>query len=129
MMRWIANENVSGTVIRTLRDRGHDVLSVKESLRGTGDPHILAQAQADERVLVTHDKDFGELAFRSHLPASCGIILFRFRLRSPAYAARRMLEILRQAQDWHGKLSVVEESRVRMIPMPGTAGSGENHAS
>jgi hypothetical protein len=41
MMRWIANENVSGTVIRTLRDRGHDVLSVKESLRGTGDPHIL----------------------------------------------------------------------------------------
>ena len=43
MMRWIANENVSGTVIRTLRDRGHDVLSVKESLRGTGDPHILAR--------------------------------------------------------------------------------------
>ena len=50
-MRWIVNENVSATVIRTLRDRGHDVLSVKESLRGTGDPHILAQAQANERVL------------------------------------------------------------------------------
>jgi hypothetical protein len=50
-MRWMVNENVSGTVIRTLRDRGHDVLSVKESLRGTGDPDILAQAQADERVL------------------------------------------------------------------------------
>jgi predicted nuclease of predicted toxin-antitoxin system len=64
MTRWIVNENVSGSVIRTLRDRGHDVVSVKESLRGAADPHILAQAQADERVVVTHDKDFGELAFR-----------------------------------------------------------------
>jgi hypothetical protein len=41
-VRWIVNENVSGTVIRALRDRGHDVVSVKESLRGTGDQEILA---------------------------------------------------------------------------------------
>jgi len=87
-MRRIVNENVSGTVIRTLRDRGHDVLSIKESLRGIGDSHILAQAQAEQRVVVTHDKDFGELAFRCGLPASSGVILLRlepkdFRQRRP----------------------------------------------
>jgi predicted nuclease of predicted toxin-antitoxin system len=54
MMRWIVNENVSGTVIRTLRERGHDVLAVKESLRGAADLEILAQAQSGERVVVTH---------------------------------------------------------------------------
>jgi predicted nuclease of predicted toxin-antitoxin system len=61
-MRILANENVSSTVIQILRDHGHDVLSVKESLRGEKDPAILARAQAEERLVVTHDKDFGELA-------------------------------------------------------------------
>jgi predicted nuclease of predicted toxin-antitoxin system len=71
-MRWIVNENVAGMVIRSLRDRGHDVLSVKETMRGAGDPEILARAQAEERIVVTHDKDFGELAFRYGLPARSG---------------------------------------------------------
>ncbi len=48
-MRWLVNENVSATFIRALRERGHDVLSVKELLRGTGDAYILALAQSEER--------------------------------------------------------------------------------
>jgi predicted nuclease of predicted toxin-antitoxin system len=76
-MRFLVNENVTATVIRGLRDRGHDVLSVKESMRSEKDEAVLARAQADQRVVVTHDKDFGELAFRSKLPASCGVVLFR----------------------------------------------------
>ena len=74
-MRFLANENVTATVIRELRQRGHDVLSAKESMRSHKDEVILARAQAEERIVVTHDKDFGELAFRSQLPASCGVIL------------------------------------------------------
>lgn len=63
-MRILANENVSGTVIHDLRQRGHDVLSVKESMRGASDDVILARAQADQRIVVTHDKDFGSWRFR-----------------------------------------------------------------
>ncbi len=62
-MRIVANENVAGTVIRELRRRGHDVLSVKESMRSETDENVLAKAQSEER-LIMHDKDFGELAFR-----------------------------------------------------------------
>ncbi len=76
-MRFLVNENVAGTVIRQLRQRGHDVLSVKETMRSETDQAVLATAQADERIVVTNDKDFGELAFRSELPASCGVILLR----------------------------------------------------
>jgi predicted nuclease of predicted toxin-antitoxin system len=54
-MHILAHENVSCTVIETLRDHGHDVLSVKESLRGEKDPAILARAQTEQRLLVTHD--------------------------------------------------------------------------
>ena len=63
-MRFLVNENVTGTVIQELRQRGHDVLSVKESMRSEADDAILARAQTEERIVVTHDKDFGELAFR-----------------------------------------------------------------
>lgn len=67
-MRILANENITGSVIEELRQRGHDVLAVKESMRGEQDDVILARAQAEERILITQDKDFGELAFRSHWP-------------------------------------------------------------
>jgi len=76
-MRLLTNENVSDTVVRTLRERGHDVLSAKESMRSQPDEKLLARAQVEGRVLVTHDKDFGELAFGSRLPGECGVILLR----------------------------------------------------
>jgi predicted nuclease of predicted toxin-antitoxin system len=76
-MRLLVNENVTGTVIEELRQRGHDVFSVKESMRSEKDDVILARAPAEERIVVTHEKDFGELAFRSRLPSACGVILFR----------------------------------------------------
>ena len=76
-MRMIVKENVTRTVIDELRQRGHDVISVKESMRGEGDNVILARAEVEQRFVVTHDKDFGELAFRFRLPATCGIVLLR----------------------------------------------------
>jgi predicted nuclease of predicted toxin-antitoxin system len=82
-MRFLANENITATVIEELRRRGHDLLSVKESMRAAQDDEILARAQAEERIVITHDKDFGELAFRSKLPASCGVVLFRLSGSDP----------------------------------------------
>jgi predicted nuclease of predicted toxin-antitoxin system len=76
-MRVIANENVMATVVSELRARGHDVLWIRESMPGTTDDTILARAQSEERLVLTHDKDFGELAFRYGLPAECGVILIR----------------------------------------------------
>jgi len=76
-MRVLVNENIAATVIQELRHRGHDVLSAKESMRGAPDDVILARAQAEKRLLITQDKDFGELARVSGLPAACGVNLFR----------------------------------------------------
>jgi predicted nuclease of predicted toxin-antitoxin system len=118
MARWIVNENVSSTVIRTLREQGHDVLSVKESLRGAGDPDILARAQADDRVVLTHDKDFGELAFRFGLPADSGVVLLRLSGTDAGSDNRRVLEVLESGVDWTGHFAVVSDDRVRIRPLP-----------
>ena len=52
------------------------------------------RAQTEGRIVVTHDKDFGELAFRAQLPASCGVILFRLSGSEPETDNRRILELL-----------------------------------
>lgn len=117
-MRFLVNENVSGTLIQLLRGLGHDVLSVKESLRGSADPAILARAQAEQRIVISHDKDFGELAFRAGLPASCGVILLRLSGQDSAADNQRALEAIESRSDWVGSFSVVTEDRIRMRPLP-----------
>ena len=62
-----------------LRDGGHSVLAVKEAMRGADDAAVPARAHAEARILLTQDKDFGELTFRYGLPAECGVILFRLK--------------------------------------------------
>ena len=117
-MRMIVNENVTRTVIDELRRQGHDVISVKESMRGAGDDVILARAEAEQRLVVTHDKDFGELAFRFRLPATCGIVLFRLSGSEPDADNQRILDVLESRTDWAGHFSVVTDDRVRMRPLP-----------
>lgn len=117
-MRFLANENMPSSVIARLRFAGHDVLFAKESLRGADDRLILGRAQADSRILLTQDKDFGELAFRSGLPADCGIILFRLSGASPADDQARMIEVIESRTDWGGMFTVADELRVRMRPLP-----------
>lgn len=117
-MQVIVNENITGTVVRELRQRGHDVLAVRESMRGADDTSILQRAEVEQRLVVTQDKDFGELAFRRRLPASCGIILFRLSGADPAADNQRVLEVLDSRSDWMGHFSVVTDGRIRMRPLP-----------
>jgi predicted nuclease of predicted toxin-antitoxin system len=121
-MRVLANENVSSTVVRGLRASGHDVLAVKESLPGADDETVLRRAQTEERVLITHDKDFGELAYRTRIPAGCGIVLLRVSGPDPDADNERVLAALEGREDWAGHFSVVTDDRVRMRPLPGPVG-------
>ena len=117
-MRVLANENVSSTVIHDLRADGHDVVAVKDWQPGANDEAVLRRAQAEERILVTHDRDFGELAYRRRLPAACGIVLFRLSGSDPNADNRRALSALESRTDWGGHFSVVTDDRIRMRPLP-----------
>jgi predicted nuclease of predicted toxin-antitoxin system len=108
------NENVCGAVIKELRQKGHDVLSVKESMQGATDRLVLQRAQSENRVVVTHDKDFAELAFRARLKAGCGIVLLRLGGRNPAADNRRILNALESRRDWKGRFAVVTDTQVRI---------------
>jgi predicted nuclease of predicted toxin-antitoxin system len=117
-MRLLANENVPGPVVRSLRQLGHDVLWIKESRPGTEDSVALALAQTERRVLVTADTDFGELAFRSGLPAACGVVLVRIDWTDPDNDNQVVVAAITSRDDWTGVFAVVERDRIRVRPLP-----------
>lgn len=117
-MRIRVNENMARSVVQKLRDRGHDVLAAKESMRGEEDSTILARAQAEARLVITQDKDFGELAYRSGLPAQCGIILFRLAGDDPQVELAYMVEVIESRTDWSGHFTVATNDRIRTRPIP-----------
>ncbi len=117
-LRLLADENCPSTAVMALRAVGHDVLWVQTDNLGATDEQVLQQAQRDARILITFDKDFGELAFRSKLPAQSGIILFRITKSSPAATAKIIVKALASRTDWASHFSVVDDTRIRMIPLP-----------
>ena len=118
-MRFLANENFPGDAVAALRAAGHDVAWVRAEAPGSKDPAILAWAQRDARILLTFDKDFGELAWRQGLPATCGVVLFRLPMPPPGSAGSVLAARIAERDDWAGHFAVVEPGRVRMRSLRG----------
>jgi predicted nuclease of predicted toxin-antitoxin system len=118
-MRCLANENFALDAVEALRVEGHDVAWIRTDAPGTKDPLILQRAVNEQRVLLTFDKDFGDLAFHFGLPATCGIVLFRLRASSSAALAVMVAAAIRSRSDWVGHFSVVDPGRIRMRSLPG----------
>jgi len=76
-MRFLANENFPGAAVAALEAAAHEIAWVRRIAPGVSDEVVLAWAARERRVLLTFDKDFGELARTSDLPIGCGIVLFR----------------------------------------------------
>jgi predicted nuclease of predicted toxin-antitoxin system len=113
-MRFLADENFPGSAVRELRAAGHDVEWVRETSPGMTDASVLAWASREERVVLTFDKDFGELAWRSALPAKCGVVLFRLPMPGARDAGAVLARLVAQRDDWTGHFTVVEPGRFRM---------------
>src|SRR5262245_61161474 len=116
-MRFLANENVPGSAVVALAAAGHDVVWVRTVAPGATDADVLAWAAREGRILLTFDKDFGELARGSSLPSTCGIVLLRMPMPKPGEVGRRLAQLITARDDWVGNFSVIEPGRVRMRPL------------
>lgn len=117
-MRWLCNENIPRNLVEALRDHGHDVVWIREAAPGIADDAVLALAARDRRLCLTFDKDFGELAAATALPAGCGVLLLRLQPRVSAAFVMETVAILESRADWAGHFSVLEPGRIRMRPLP-----------
>ena len=112
-MRLLLDACVWGGATRALEAAGHDVIWAGEWQSDPGDDEILARAYEDGRVLVTLDKDFGELAVALGRPHRGIVRLVHFRAREQAQALLRILAA-HQVDLEHRAILTAEPGRVRI---------------
>ena len=94
----LADENVDLQVVGLLRRDGHDVLYVAELDRGVNDDDVLRLAQEHHALLLTADKDFGELVYRQRRLTE-GVVLFRLAGLPPEKKAEFIASAIRTHVD------------------------------
>lgn len=118
-MRWLADECIAARVVKRLREAGHDVSYAAEMAAGEPDIAIVALAIRENRLLLTDDKDFGELVVRRRW-AVPGVVLMRVTSDEPlARWSRLHAAITRFGDGLHGQYLVVEDARFRIRPIRG----------
>jgi predicted nuclease of predicted toxin-antitoxin system len=116
-MRILADEDVPRPIVAWLRDTGHDVLYSAESRKQTPDADLLAEAEAQGYIVLTEDKDFGELIFRDH-SNSHGVILLRMKNRPAAIRLVRLQQVWTLVESrLPGHFVVVTASKIRLRPL------------
>jgi predicted nuclease of predicted toxin-antitoxin system len=116
-MRILADENIPGKAVQGLREGSHDALWIRENSPGINDPEIMRIAVDEQRIIVTFDKDFGELAVIGQVQNPPAIILLRISKPSPATTAETINQILNSREDWLGHLTVIDDTHIRMRPL------------
>lgn len=113
-MRFVADEGVDAQIVRALRENKHDVLYIAESNAGESDDVILGFANKDNRILITRDKDFGELVFREKMIHS-GIILNRlYELKAEEKAVLVVTVIEKYGEQLAASFTVIQPTKIRI---------------
>jgi predicted nuclease of predicted toxin-antitoxin system len=116
-MRFLADENVSRLVIERLRADGFEVISMSETRSGASDKDVLQAADAEGCILITEDRDFGELIIRQRLGVRGMILLELDRLSNVAEVDAVAEVVSNHADKLVGSLVVIEPGRIRVRPL------------
>ena len=117
-MNFVADESVDRDIVQRLRREGHQVWYVAEMDPGITDDDVLEVANRETALLLTADKDFGEMAFRQRR-FSGGIVLMRLA----GLSAQRKEDIVADAVSQHAqelpqRFTVITPGLCRIRPLP-----------
>ena len=117
-MRFLADESCDFTFVRVLRAAGHDVTAVAEAAPGAADDKVIALAHGQRRILLTEDKDFGQLVFAA-AAATSGVIYVRYPMRHRSVLGADLLRLVEErGEALIGTFVVVEPGRIRIGRAP-----------
>lgn len=113
-MRFLADESCDFAVVRALRNAGHDVTAISEMRPGLPDDAVIAIAETERRIVLTEDRDFGQLVYAAGA-ASHGVILLRFPTQARAGLPGTVLRLVEERHDDVAhRFIVVEPGRIRI---------------
>ena len=113
-MNLVVDESVDKLIVDTLRQAGHKVLYISEFAPSIDDEIVLNQANQNDALLVTEDKDFGELVFRQGL-IHTGVVLIRLGGLSTQAKTRIISTVFaNQGSEFLEAFSVISPGGVRI---------------
>jgi predicted nuclease of predicted toxin-antitoxin system len=113
-MEFLANENSPMPSTRLLRESGVVVKSILEVCPGVPDKQVIELAQQDNLVILTFDKDYGELIFRHGFQKPPAVVFFRFKGNAPDYAGNLLKTLLKEdIIKLDNTFTVIEENNIR----------------
>lgn len=114
-MKLFLDACVSHCAVSQLRSAGHDVVWAGEWSEDPGDEEILERAHLEARILVTLDKDFGELVIVYEKPHSGIVRLVDFRANDQGTICQKVLELYGEKLQM-GAIITVDHGRIRVRP-------------
>ena len=113
-MNLLADESVDKPIVNRLRQDGRNVLSIAELDPSINDEMVLCRANQNGALLITADKDFGELVFRLG-QIHAGVVLVRLAGLSPQAKAKIVSAVLvSRGNELMNAFSVISSGRVRI---------------
>jgi predicted nuclease of predicted toxin-antitoxin system len=117
-LSFLADESCDFGIVRALRTEGHNVFAVAEMMSRSEDRQLIDFAAAEERILITEDKDFGWLLHIAGAKSN-GVIFIRFPGKSRNILASVVCNVVRQHGDRLSRsFVVVEPGYVRISELP-----------
>jgi len=111
-MRFLVDESTGRRFNEFMIRAGYDSIFVGDIMRGISDEKVLSWAEKEHRILITDDKDFGELIFRLNRP-STGIVLLRTTTAEPLKKVRLITAVIKN-QELEHRFTTITEDKIRI---------------
>ena len=114
-MNLLADESVDQQMVKRLREDGHDVLYIAEVEPSISDNAVFDRANEKAALLITGDKDFGEIVFRENRLISDGVVLLRLAGLSAEKKAEIVSDAMREYEsEFSQHFSVIAPGKIRI---------------
>ena len=111
---FLADECCDFGVVKALRKEGYDVKAVVEEMSGASDEEVSTKALLEGRVILTEDRDFGQMVFAGNAPC-IGVIFIRFPPSQRKTLARSIINLTELLGDrLLGHFVVLQPGRIRI---------------
>ncbi len=113
-MKLLANENFPKSSVKILKDSGYDIVSVGDEFAGILDSEVIDFANQEHRIILTFDRDYGELIFKKGFRPASGVIYLRWEFFLPEDPGKYLIELFNSKNIlYENTLTVISEDNIR----------------
>ena len=113
MMHFLANENFPLPGIKLLRELGYSVYSIAEESKSISDEDVIRIAVDKNLIILTFDKDYGEIIFRYSYQHPPAVVYFKSKGTSPFDAAKTLLFQISKGMEFSNSFTIVDKENIR----------------